>query len=127
MGRNLNIGVLETRWEDKSSYSIRVFFECLSQLNDCGVDGFVYERFVSKQAFSDTISFVIEKPRVKYLYIASHGNSRGIVAANSARISKTEIRNDICGLHNKRGTTLHGLFVGSCKFVTAKSAQHLFS
>lgn len=127
MVSNLHIGVIETRWEEKSSYSIRPFFECLSLLNGSGIDGFLYERFASKRAFNDTISYVIEKPRVQFLYIAAHADKQGILAANCDKISRTEIRNDICALHNKPGTTLHGLFVGSCKFVTAKSAKFMLS
>jgi len=124
---DLHIGVLETSWGDKSSDSVRAFFEGLSNANLDIADGFVYERFSSKRSFSDTISYVIEKRRVQFLYIASHGDSGGLRAANYDKISRTEIRNDICALHNKPRTTLHGLFIGSCQFVTDKSARILFS
>lgn len=123
MKKNLRIGVLETAWDKKANHSVRPLFEVLSHINTGNVDGFAYERFSSKRGFSDTMRFLIGKSSVAYRYVAAHADKQEICAGNGEAISRSEIRNDICGAKS----TLLGLYVGSCEFGVTENAKFLLS
>ena len=124
---HLGIAVFESQWYPRYQISVKPLFHFLSDVYCDRPDGFVYERFVGAQSFGEVHGYAIRQSRVRYIYIASHGEKDSIEAPNGDSISRQAIRDDICrhGAAKKRNR-IRGLYLAACLFGGSRTMAALF-
>ena len=119
------LAILKAEWTSEYKHSIKPFFEGLSfyMEKERRTDGFHYERFVGEQSFEESLKFLIRKTDVRYLYIATHGNSQALSCPDRGSISRGRLHE--CLEDANSGTQLDGLLLGSCLIGNEKTANKL--
>lgn len=107
------LAVMETaQWyRNDQITSIKAMFHILTQLELNNPSYFLYSNFVNKNSFNTTLEYFRDTPKVKYIYIGSHGDGwrdDQLVTPSGDAISRTEILNRI----NK--AKIRGIFVSAC-------------
>jgi hypothetical protein len=124
---HLGIAVIESQWYPRYQISVKPLFNFLSDVYCDRPDGFVYERFVGAKSFAEVHAFAIAQSRVRYIYVASHGEKDSIEAPNGDSISRQAIRDDICRYGGgKKRNRIRGLYLGSCLFGGSQNMAVLF-
>jgi hypothetical protein len=103
-----NLIVAEGHWKNHSNHSVKSLFDLLSDLLHGTGHAYKYVQFADSTAFDSCIKG-LAGGTYEYLYIGSHGTTKGIYGFNNANpLSRTIIINRIQGMS--------GLFLGACDF-----------
>jgi hypothetical protein len=124
------LAVLEGRWFKDRNTSVRSVFDLLCDLEFKNQHAYYYEMFCDKQAFSSIIDRVGRASKIKWMYIATHGNQTGICGSDRTIISRDEIIKAINKLKkpkpgNVNQNRINGLFFGSCLFGSMENAEEI--
>lgn len=121
----LRLAVIESRWWENSNTSVRGIFDLLSDLYEDHMHGYHYEMFGSAGAFEELVQRIGVKRRVDYLYVATHGTSRGIKCANGDVVPLKRLREVLGVVKSTHGAKLTGLYLGACDVGTEAFAKKL--
>lgn len=121
------IGVIESNWQRKSNLSVRGLFDLIANISCDNPNAYHYEIANSEVAIKEAIPRIGSYRECRYLYIAAHGDEKGLGFLNDDRLTRTELRNLLRDIRNTDGSKLRGLCLGSCLFGTDKLADFLFS
>ena len=111
--QRLDLAVIESRWWDESNDSVRGVFDTLAGMLVDNPFGYHYEMFNNAASIKEMVPRLADSSRIHHIYVAAHGDEKGIFGAGKKRISWTIIQNLLENIHSQK---LHGLFFGSCKF-----------
>jgi hypothetical protein len=123
--RKLNLGVLESRWEDDQDIGVKPIFDLISQMHCKTSKGYVYERFVSANSFTASARFLLSQPSIRYLYMTAHGTRMEILCANDDCLNITRLKANVLSPRSDRTVRLRGLFIGCCEFMHEANAALL--
>lgn len=126
MATHTRIAVLESRWWTTSNTSVRGLFDLIADISFDNPHAYEYEMANSEAAAKETIPRLGKSRRCKYLCLAMHGNTNGLILHNGERISRAELRNMLEDIHDTPNTRLHGLHLSSCIFGTKTLADFMF-
>jgi hypothetical protein len=65
--RKLNLGVLESRWEDDQDIAAKPIFDLLSQTHCKTSKAYIYGMFVSANSFRASAKFLLSQPSIRCL------------------------------------------------------------
>ncbi len=122
---NTNIAVVESNWWRGRNTSVRGLFELVADINCQNPHKYRYEMANSEAALKEIIPRIGSYRDCKYLYLAMHGNENGLVM-DDQKLSRTELRNLLKKIKATPGSTLTGIYLGSCLFGTESLARFLF-
>ena len=120
-----NIAVVESTWWQGRNTSVRGLFELVADINCQNPHRYHYEMANSEAALKEIIPRIGSYRNCKYLYLAMHGDENGLIMGDQ-RLSRTELRNLLKKIKATSGSTLTGIYLGSCLFGTEKLASFLF-
>jgi hypothetical protein len=118
------LAVLEAQWWRKSPDTVKPTFDFLSQFHHDS-HAFWYERFVGRDSFKEALVWLSSRGEVRYVYIATHGEGEHLECPNGERVSRMDIKR--CLERGLGGSSLDGLYFGSCLFLTSRNAHYLLS
>jgi hypothetical protein len=121
--RKRRLAVLESDWFEGYNHSVRGFYEGLSRAIYETADGFHYERFVGRASLEDAMRHLVAKRDVRYVYLASHGETSYIRCPNRERIKRDEFARMLGEL--AATTRLDGLYFASCLFGSKRTGELL--
>ena len=121
---DFRLAVLEAQWWRKSPDTVKPTFDFLSQFHHDS-HAFWYERFVGRDSFKEALVWLSSRGEVRYVYIATHGEGEHLECPNGERVSRVDIKR--CLERGLGGSSLDGLYFGSCLFLTSRNAQYLLS
>jgi hypothetical protein len=81
----------------------------------------------SEVAIKEAIPRIASYRECRHLYIATHGDDKGLAFINNDRLTRTELRNLLRDIRETNGSTLRGLHLGSCLFGTDRLADFIYS
>ena len=127
---DMKIAILEGKWFDNKNLSVEPLFHVLGDLLYRDAHPYYYHMIDDKNTLSDLINYVFRKKNMKHLYIAAHGDERGVIGTNGELISRTSIRNALNRVRNPKdggayGSSIDGVFFGSCNFMTRENAKYI--
>jgi hypothetical protein len=122
-----NIAVVESTWFQHKNTSVRGLFELIADIDCDNPHKYHYEMANSEAALKEAIPRIGSYRQCKYLYLAMHGDEAGLQLANNERLSRAELRNLLKKIKAQHGSTLSGIYLGSCLFGTQKLAEFIFA
>jgi len=127
MIEHTGIALIESNWERDSNISVRGLLELAANIRFGNPNSFHYEMANSEVALKEAIPRVARNRRYRYLYLAMHGDEKGLAPFNNDRLTRTELRNLLCAIKDEDQATIRGVFLGCCLFGTDRLAEYLFS
>lgn len=121
---DFRLAVLEAQWWRRSPDTVKPTFDFLSQFHHDS-HAFWYERFVGKESFKEALVWLSSRGEVRYVYIAAHGQGDYLECPNGDHVSRADIKK--CLVKALGASSLDGLYLGSCLFMSARNAQYLLS
>lgn len=120
------IAVIESNWQRKSNLSVRGLFDLIANISCDNPNAYHYEIANSEAAIKEAIPRIGSYRECRYLYIAAHGDEKGLSFLNADRLTRAELRNLLRDIKDTDGSKLRGLCLGSCLFGTDALADFLF-
>ena len=109
----LDIAVIESRWWQGGNDSVQGLFELLATIRRENPHAYHYEMFNNLSSLEEVISRVRNNRDVRYLYIASHGNSKSIFGAEGRQTNRIS-RDNLGGMLGGNGRKLYGVYLSTC-------------
>lgn len=120
------IAVIESRCWKNSNASIRGLFDLIADINFDNPNQYHYEMAMSAGTIKETIPRIAADGGCKYLYIATHGDTGGLHLYNGEKLSREDLRRLFRSIHEKPGSRITGLHLGSCLFATDELAAFMY-
>lgn len=121
------IAVIEGTWWRKSNVSVRELFGLIANIHCENPNAYHYEMANCEAAIKEAIPRVASYRECRWLYLAMHGDAKGLSFVNDEQLTRTELRNVLRSIKQTDGATLRGLHLGACLFGTEKLAKFLFA
>lgn len=121
------IAVIESNWYKDSNVSVHSLFDVISDITCGSPHAYHYERANCEAAMKEAIPRIAKDRRIKYLYIATHGEEDALQLYNGDNFTRTELKNQLIKIKNSSGSTLRGLYLGSCLVGSSNLADFLFA
>lgn len=125
--KHTKIAVVESTWWQGRNTSVRGLFELVADINCNNPHSYHYEMANSEAALKEIIPRIGRYKNCKYLYLAMHGNENGLHLLNEERLSRSELRNLLKKIEAEQGSSLKGIYLGSCLFGTEKLAEFILT
>ncbi len=133
------LAVVEARWWKDGNDSVRPLFDTLAGMHHDNPFHYHYEMFADEHSFCALVKRLGRTKGIHYLHVASHGSKDGkaLLGApdlnpktkrwESAKISRTKVKNAIVGATADPGSSFTGIYFGSCYFGNPEVSDYLFS
>lgn len=119
------IGVIESKWEKRSNASVRDLFDLVAEQNFGNRNEYHYEMAMSPAAMEEAIPRLAADNRVRWLYLATHGDKRGIQLGNNCNIKAARLVELIEDIDATPNLKIHGIFFGACEFGGSRIAAKI--
>lgn len=119
------IAVVESTWWKKKNTSVRGLFDVIADVVVKTPHGYHYEMANNVEGLKKSIETLAVSKHIRYLYLAMHGNDKGVVPHNGETLSVIVLRN-LLAKANARRNSLRGLYLGCCSCGNFDTAQKLF-
>lgn len=119
------IAVVESTWWKKKNTSVRGLMDIIADIVVKTPHGYHYEMANSVEGLKKSIETLAASRNIRYLYLAMHGNDKGVVPHNGETASVVVLRN-LLAKANARRASLRGLYLGCCSFGNFDTAYKLF-
>jgi len=121
------IAVVESTWWQGRNTSVRGLFDLVADIHCENPHSYHYEMANSEAALKEIIPRLGRYKKCKYLYLAMHGDENGLHLLNDERLSRAELRNLLKKINTEQGSSLKGIYLGSCLFGTDKLAEFILT
>lgn len=121
------LALIECTWFKHIDVSLRPLIHTATQLFDDGPLSFHYEMANSQVALFEALDRVIRMREIKYVYIASHGNSNELKCYNGDGVSISDLISKLSSTLDTRGVSLTGLHFSVCSFGSRENLKKIIS
>lgn len=118
------VAVIEGKWEDGRNLSVKSLFDFVCDLRFRSQHAFHYEMFNNGDALQEILPRMCEIYNVRNVYLAAHGDEKGVYGSNGEAISFTRIKNAVKEIDDTKGQ-LDSLYFGCCLFGQAGNLHEL--
>ena len=115
------LSVAEGTWFEGTDISVKDLLDLLFKLQAMNPRyGYHREQFTTEESLREALKYAFAKGRPEVLYIAAHGDTKGIHGFHDDTVDRQIIKEAIAGV---TGTTKRGILFGSCLFGTEENAK----